>query len=189
MSYESAKNRYHFAKLCLFNIRLLCRVQNSTSNEVKALVRVQSEFDGFKEGPPQLLHQGAFLQFAYICMVWLWESAKTEKLDQRLLDCFVREKHPKLELPNESRVSGERNLQDWKAVIRLLRNAISHGRVVATDDEFVFHDQDKRREKGPTELRLSWEEVALISESMIHSLTPVLWPREGASAHAYGAEG
>jgi hypothetical protein len=189
MSYESARDRYHFAKLCLFNIRLLNKVQNSSSDEVQALVRDQARFDRFESGPPPLLHQGTFLQFAYICMVWLWESAKREGLEEELLESFVREKPPELELPTESRVSGERKVRDWKAVIRMLRNAISHGRVVATDGEFVFKDQDRWKEKDVTELRLTWAEVALISESMIHSLTPVLWPREGANAHAQRVEG
>ncbi len=84
-----------------------------------------------------------------------------------------------MQLPDSDQIVGEREVKDWRAVIRLLRNALGHGRVKATDDSFEFSDQNTygiNPEQAPTTLTVSWKQLGQISEAVIHSLTPVLWP-------------
>jgi len=175
----NARQRYHIAKLALFNIRLLERFQEEGSDVVRDIILEVAKKNEMKE-TPSLLHQATFLQFSYICLVWLWESAKSAKLETALLDEFpkVAERNA-LKLPNRCQISGERKIEDWLDVIRLLRNALGHGRVKATDTTFEFSDQNihgRCPEKEATTLTVSWEQLVQISEAVIHSLTPVLWP-------------
>ena len=178
---QSAKERYHIAKLALFNVRLMDALQKS-GVEVQKLIDIQAKQNGMQE-TPNLLHQGTFLQFGYTCLVWLWESAKVEKIEDLLLKRVPEvAKRLELEFPCESKIHGERNIEDWKAVIRLMRNALGHGRVEVTEESFVFSDQNKHgnnAEKAPTKLTLSWEDVGKLSEVVIHSMSPILWPEHG----------
>ena len=163
---NSAKDRYHFAKLSLFNIRLMNELQNYGSPVSDVIDRVAKQ-NGMNEAP-SLLHQGAFLQFAYTCLVWLWESAKMEKFDKELIKIFPEvAERLHFELPSEDKIKGERPIKNWEEVIRLVRNALGHGRVEVTETEFVFSDQNKYgKEKAPTTLKLSWEEVSKLSETV-----------------------
>lgn len=178
----SAKERYHIAKLALFNIRLLHRIQISSNSEVRVLVEGEASKNGFNASPP-LLHQATYLQFAYICLVWLLESAKQEGLENALLAELpnaIATLSQDVTLPSPNRVQGCRVLSDWAAVLRLLRNALSHGRVEATEKEFIFSDQNTRgqnAEPTPTFLTITWAELGVISEACIHALTPSLWPQ------------
>ncbi len=116
-NHKLAKGRYHFAKLALFNVRLLHSLQESGRPVSDVVIKVAKE-NGMDE-IPNLLHQGTFLQFAYTCLVWLWESAKLEKLDNALLDNFP-DVAKKLDvfLPTDSKIKGKRKVDDWKSVIR-----------------------------------------------------------------------
>ncbi|MDZ7642572.1 MAG: hypothetical protein U5J62_11200 [Desulfurivibrio sp.] len=58
-------------------------LQNSGQPVANIISKVAEE-NGMHE-TPNLLHQGTFLQFAYTCSVWLWESAKIEKFEEQLL--------------------------------------------------------------------------------------------------------
>lgn len=179
---QDARDRYHFAKLALFNARLLGRFQSEEDGSVvRSIIEEEARRNGM-EKTPSLLHQATFLQFSYLCLVWLWESAKSAKLETALLKEFpIVAARQKIQLPDCNQIVGEREVKDWHAVIRLLRNALGHGRVKATDDSFEFSDQNtygKNPEKAPTTLTISWMQLAQISEAVIHSLTPVLWPNQ-----------
>ena len=177
---QDTKDRYHFAKLALFNIRLLNRFQHESEESVVLKIIEDEAQKNDMEKTPSLLHQATFLQFSYICLVWLWESAKNAKLHRDLLTEFPNVATMlHLEFPKRTQFSGERKIEDWAEVIRLIRNALGHGRVKVGDTSFIFSDQNtyiKPPEKMPTTLTISWEQLAKISESMIHSLTPSLWP-------------
>lgn len=180
-NHDSAKERYHYAKLALFNVRLLNSLQNS-GQPVADIISKVAEENGMNE-TPNLLHQGTFLQFAYTCLVWLWESSKIEKFEEKLLNELpdVADRFG-LQLPCETKISGERRIKDWKAVLRLVRNALGHGRVETTESSFLFSDQNtygNNPERAPTVLTLSWEEVGKLSEVVIHSISPILWPKVG----------
>jgi hypothetical protein len=179
---DTAKERYHIAKLALFNVRLMDTLQNA-GTPVAEIVAKESVENGMNE-VPSLLHQGTFLQFSYTCLVWLWESAKIEGIECKLLDQLpVVAERLNLQLPKD--LEGERRVQDWKSVIRLVRNALGHGRVEISDTQFIFADQNtygKNKEQNPTKLRLTWEEIAKLSEAIIHSLTPILWPEPANKA-------
>ncbi|OIQ82477.1 hypothetical protein GALL_357330 [mine drainage metagenome] len=179
---QDARDRYHFAKLALFNVRLLGRLQSAGDGSiVKNIIEDVARNNGMME-TPSLLHQATFLQFSYICLVWLWESAKGAKLETNLLAEFPSvATRLSLNLPEATQVAGEREVKDWPAVIRLLRNALGHGRVKAIDNLFEFSDQNtygRNPESAATTITISWEHLAKISEAVIHSLTPVLWPNQ-----------
>jgi len=177
---QDARDRYHFAKLALFNARLLGRFQSEEGGSVvRGIIEEEAKRNGMME-TPSLVHQATFLQFSYICLVWLWESAKNAKLEIALLEEFPKvAERLKMDLPDNRQIVGEREVKDWRDVIRLLRNALGHGHVKATDTSFEFSDQNtygRNPEKAPTTLIVSWGQLAQISEAVIHSLTPVLWP-------------
>lgn len=177
---QDARDRYHFAKLALFNSRLLGRLQSEKDGSVvRSIIEEEAKRNGMM-ATPSLVHQATFLQFSYICLVWLWESAKNANLEAALLEEFPKVAgRLEINLPENSQIVGDREVKDWRAVIRLLRNALAHGHVKATDASFEFSDQNTNRrnsEKAPTTLIVSWVQLAQISEAVIHSLTPVLWP-------------
>jgi hypothetical protein len=174
-----AAERYHHAKLALFNIRLLNRLQNS-GQPVAAIICDEAKKNGMNE-TPNLLHQATYLQFAYTCLVWLWESAKKENLEQDLLNNITAvAARYELQLPCENKIKGERKIKNWKAVIRLVRNALGHGSVETKESNFLFSDINnyKNSENASTVLTLSWGEVYLLSEVVIHSMTGVLFSAE-----------
>jgi hypothetical protein len=179
LTQENARERYHVAKLALFNVRLLSTMQHSHSEEVRRIIESEIKRNGFGSSP-SLNHQGTFISFAYICLVWLWESTKVAKLENELLEEFEKTVGCfDVSLPSAEKICGPRPLKDWCAVLRLVRNALSHGKVEIKDGHFVFSDQNvhgKNREDGPTSLALTWAELGGLSETCIHALTPVLWP-------------
>jgi len=183
---QDARDRYHFAKLALFNARILGRFQEEDGGVVRSIIEEEARRNGMIE-TPSLLHQATFLQFSYLCLVWLWESAKSAQLENALLDEFSKvAERQNMQLPDSSQIVGERELKTWLAVIRLLRNALGHGRVKTTDASFEFSDQNtygKNPEKAATTLTVSWMQLAQISEAVIHSLTPVLWPNLALKKH------
>ena len=89
------RDSFHFAKLAQTNIRFLNDIQNSNSGDVASLVEHRTREDNVVNGSFLFLHQAAFLQFAYICLVWLWERAKTSEIGKVLggvlLDPIIRD--------------------------------------------------------------------------------------------------
>ena len=159
---DIVRERYHVAKLALFNTRLLSTIQGSQSEEICNLVASEAKQNGFSSTPP-LLHQGTFMSMAYICLVWVWESAKQAGLEKDFVKKF-KETAERFEfkLPDSKKISGPRQLKNWDDVLKLARNGLSHGRVEINDHFFVLSDQNKRgknRETSPTSIKLTWEEL------------------------------
>ncbi|MDE8347497.1 MAG: hypothetical protein POH28_15185 [Acidocella sp.] len=179
------RTNYHVAKLALFNIRLLNVIQNNQSNEIVELIKSECERNGFSS-PPSLLHQGAFLAHAYICVVWLWESVKKARLAQDFLSEFPKTASRfNLSLPPKEKIYGPRNLENWEQVLRLIRNALSHGKVEIDDNYYLLSDQKQSgrfKETEKTCLKLTWEDFGKLSEVCIHALTPTLYPNHSAYA-------
>ena len=179
-SFKKTKESYHFAKLALFNIRLLNKFQQATDDDpMKKAIVNEAKASGMTE-VPSLLNQGTFLQFSYMCLVWLWETAKVEGIEDKVIGNFEKiSKEYNIAFPDSSQIKGERKIENWKEVIGLLRNALGHGRVEVSDSSLTFSDQNKHSkplEVAPADLTLKWEQLAVISETVIHSLTPILWP-------------
>ena len=179
-SLDIAKQRYHVAKLTLFNVRLLHAADLSDSKDVKRLISSLAEQNAINT-PVSLMHQGTFLSTAYVCIVWLWESIKSdtdikENMLQQLPSVTDR---IGIELPSCAKISGPRALDSWSAVLRLVRNSLSHSRVEIGDGLFQLTDQNthgRHAETVPTQLTLTWPELGALSEACIHALTPVLYP-------------
>jgi len=105
---QDARDRYHFAKLALFNARLLGRFQSEEGGSVvRSIIEEEAKRNGMME-TPSLVHQATFLQFSYICLVWLWESAKNAKLEIALLEEFPKvAERLKMDLPDNLLVRDE----------------------------------------------------------------------------------
>lgn len=175
---DAVRECYHVARLALFNTRLLNSLEGSPDAEVRQLIDSEIESNGLRP-PVSLLHQATFLSMAYICLVWLTEAMR-KHLGQDNFDCDLEGAFRRrgVELPSRDRIEGPRELRDWPAVLRLVRNALSHGNVEIADGYFEFTDQNKRRKRDepvPTKLCLTWEELGKLSEVYIHAQSPVLW--------------
>ena len=136
---KSSREAFHFAKLALTNVRLLGDLEKAraTSTEIQSIVNKRMQNDSLLP-PFSLLHQATFLQFSYICLVWLWEQSKQDKTNDKIANlagerfCFSS---------LMERVDGPRKVRNNREILRLMRNAISHGHVVVEETGFVFKDK------------------------------------------------
>lgn len=165
------RNAFHFAKLALFNIRLLNDIEQARCNTpvLEELVIKRSAMDHISL-PVSLLHQATFLQFAYICLVWLWGKSKAgESIAPQVAKRFNFDEIEK--------VSGHRQLSLPKDYLRLIRNALSHANVKVEESHFEFSDINKRR--GETEftiVRLGWEKVGCLSKAVLFAINDQIYP-------------
>lgn len=176
----TAREAFHVAKLALFNTRLLSDLQNASQSscDVAKLIEERARQDNVTL-PVRLMHQSTFMQLGYVCLVWLWEVAKAEQCSEEIL----AEAAKMFDFENVIKSkSGERGVSKPTAVVRLVRNAISHARVVADSEYFTFYDQG-RKELAPTALKLSWPEFAQLSEAILFSVNTWLYP-EGVGSNA-----
>jgi hypothetical protein len=174
-SLTEAREAFHVAKLALTNVRLLSDVEQAreTSTDIAELVEARIRADELNS-PVPLLHQASFLQFAYICLVWLWERALADGERAYVAEGVCRrfDVAPLLE-----KKTGPRGVTSAADVLRLVRNAISHARVKADDNAFDFTDQSPK-EEGPTCLTLTWQELGALSEAVLFTMNELLWPAE-----------
>ena len=168
------REAFHIAKLALFNVRLLNEFENARlrSKEIDELIEARAASDGIAR-PISLMSQAVFLQFAYVCMVWLWEIAKAERSETEIVDLVQQKFHFD---PVIGKVKGERNVTEPKDFIRLVRNAISHARVIVQDDAFILSDIDCRKEKSKTVVQLSWAELGQLSEAVLFAMNNKIYP-------------
>lgn len=179
-SIDTARQRYHVAKLTLFNVRFLNEVNLSESKDIKSLIQSVADKNGVSM-PVSMLNQGTFLSVAYICIVWLWESVKScdQARNSMLRNLPSVAKRYDVALPSCDKIIGPRRLDDWNQLMRLVRNALSHSRVEIDGEYFILSDQNEHgnnAELEPTQLKLTWAELGGLSEACIHALTPVLYP-------------
>ena len=164
------KERYHYGKLALFHSRLLHCLDTTVDAGVAKAVSDCAKNNGFSE-PPPLVNQAVFLQMAYVCLVWLWESAQREDAEQRLIKALFDDEFT---VPPPSAWEGNRN-QDPLNTLRLIRNALSHGRVQVDDDNFRFEDERPGGSDNAA-LTVSWAYLGQLCERVIHKLTPIVYP-------------
>ena len=171
---SSATEAFHFAKLSLFNVRLLSDIEHASKNhsEIARVIETRAERDSISL-PVPLLHQAMFLQFGYICLVWLWEVSKANSGAQQIIDEVSKRFDIQGVIKSKD---GEREINSTFDVVRLVRNAISHAHVVVKDEYFIFSDINKRGgEKKPTSIRLTWCEFGELSEAILFSVNSWLY--------------
>jgi len=169
----NAKEAFHFSKLALFQVRLLNDLEHMRGNN-KAL---QKAIERCAEGnnltlPVPLFNQSTFLSFAYIALVWLREHAARME-DQDFAD-RVAERYQFDDLE----AVGERDVQTPEQYLRLVRNAISHGRVDVDDNHFILSDINPRRENAPTSVKLTWEQLGKLSEAALFATNDFIYPEQ-----------
>lgn len=169
---------FQIAKLALFNVKLLNELENIGHEELKNLIKDVHEKLSIEE-KPALINQSTYLQFAYVTLVWLWESINIKDKDDFFIKLKARANKRELVFPGASQISGERVILDWKMLVSLLRNALSQGSVEITDDAFIFLDQKKfgkRKEIVPTTITMSAAELANISETVFWTINEIIAP-------------
>ena len=176
---EELKERFDYAKLALFQVRLLSELQETTDSSVSEVVS-RVWLANNLPGKPNLINQNAFFGMGYICLVWLWESARSANRDSEIVH-LVSERW---DIPEGILIGGTReNVKtDHKVLLRALRNAISHGRVFCHDDYFVFKDQNQHsKEEDSCEIKLSFAELGQLCECVIRGFNTLLYPEGDAS--------
>ncbi len=165
---------YNVARLALFNARLLNAISESTDSKIKAFIVEKGQEDGWKN-TPHLVNQSTFMQMSYICLVWLWESVKKEKCQDRVIEMVFNQDG--LSIPDAKRGCSNKPW-DKGVFIRRLRNALSHGNVVVDTDHYHFHDVDYRNKNDTCDFSLTWEELGKLCEAVIFAVAGVLNPRK-----------
>jgi hypothetical protein len=170
------KECFQIAKLALFNVKLLNELEKIEHEELKSLIKDVYEKLSIDE-KPALINQSTYLQFAYVTLVWLWESINIKDKDDFFIKLKARANKRELAFPDASQISGERSISDWKMLVSLLRNALSQGSVEIKEDAFIFSDQKKfgkRKEIVPTTVNISAVELANISETVFWTLNEII---------------
>jgi hypothetical protein len=169
---------FQIAKLALFNVKLLNELENIGHEELKNLIKDVHEKLSIEE-KPALINQSTYLQFAYVTLVWLWESINIKDKDDFFIKLKARANKRELAFLDASQISGERVMSDWKMLVSLIRNALSQGSVEITDDAFIFSDQKKfgkRKEIVPTTITMSAAELTNISETVFWTINEIIVP-------------
>ena len=167
------EENFHIAKLALFNVHLLSDIESGrpqvpTLDNV-VIQRSRSDNVGL---PINLLHQATFLQFAYITLVWLWEQAKLSESMPEFLNGITQ----RFQFTNNTKLSGPRNVQNAELILKLLRNAISHGRVRFEEEQVIFSDINSPTEREPTQVSMRWSDLENLSEAILFSTNDILYP-------------
>jgi hypothetical protein len=108
----------------------------------------------------------------YVSLVWLWESAKLHFVEGNLASQLFDDEFP---LPAKAKWIANRDLNPSE-VLRLIRNALSHGRVETTESDFIFNDHRPNGDDA-AQLTVSWCFLGELCERVIHRLTPIIYPR------------
>lgn len=169
---RTLKQDYNVARLALFNARLLNAIQGSDDQKIRDCIKEVGKGDGWVNTPP-LINQSTFMQMSYICLVWLWESVKKENQENAVIQGVF--KPGGIQLPNANLGKDARPWSNGE-YIRRLRNALSHGNVVITDDQFDFHDVSPYNAQDTCDFSMTWHELGRLCEAVIFSLSALLYP-------------
>jgi hypothetical protein len=178
------KDAFHFAKLSLFNARLMSDLQelrNSGSaegNVVERIIQERACHDHLRLDPEDsLVNQSIFLGMAYVTVVWL-----TERFDRNKIAHEIEKRGGFKGLAAHGPRAPRGDLSSTE-YLRLIRNAISHGKVDATDTHFIFSDRHPKEDQ-PTCVRLTWEQLGRLTVDTLFSVNAMLYPNpSGPSEH------
>jgi hypothetical protein len=169
------KEAFHFAKLMLFNTRLLSDLQKARGSDtaegraMEEIVQKRARLDDLTMGQgDSLIHQSTFLAMAYVTLVWL-----TERFNRDDISCRIEKMGGFDEFSADGPRAQNHRLSS-REYLRLIRNAISHAEVDVNDTQFVF--TDGRSDKGPTCVRISWEQLGKLTEDALSSVNDLLYP-------------
>lgn len=168
------KEKFHFAKLSLFNMRLLNDIQNDEKESVKKIIEDRAKKDNIRL-PINILHQTSFLSHAYTNFVWLWETIKQNNAESNILESLKTrfEFSSNIEIVE---IGDDRVLKEPKDFIRLIRNSISHGNVEVTEDFFIFYDENPRnRKKDYGKIKMRWYVLGKLSDDILFSVNDFIY--------------
>lgn len=159
-----SRDHLHVAKLALFNVRLLSDFEHArhSSTEVSRLVETRADTDRVAT-PVGLINQATFLGIAYTCLVWLHEHAKESGASDHATQVGRRFDFSALT------PSGPRSVEAPSDFLRLIRNAISHGKIDIEADRYVFSDKASN-EPSPTRVSLTWPQLGQLCEAALFAM-------------------
>ncbi|MBX3246123.1 MAG: hypothetical protein KF901_02960 [Myxococcales bacterium] len=175
------QEHYHFAKLSLFMMRLLSRLQDERApgGGLDAFIR-DLENDNALSSPVPLMNQATFLSHAYIVLVWLRERMVADGVDVDELELGLDVgsqvkviKHDAGRRKDGSEV--KRDLSKPGQVMRTLRNAVGHGRVAFSDDS-TWEFTDTNREGELVVLSLRWADLGAVCDAVMFAYQQTLYP-------------
>lgn len=168
---------YHFAKLSLFNARLLADLEEARESkpDVEEIIHARAQSDNVRE-PVNLVHQSTLFAHAYIILVWLderihkeFQQTKKESFAERLSERFdLRRDTQKLS-------STYRDLGKQSVFLGTMRNALAHAHVDIEDDCFVFSDENQRRANDKAEIRMTWDQLGKLLDATMFAYNDVLY--------------
>ena len=146
--FDDIKERFHVVQLALFNAQVLSinqRAAEANPNGTSARLIDQCAKETVAAFPPapSTINQSLFFGMAYLSIVWLSESLTLEQIAKASGGESISA------IFSQAKVTGPRKLDNGAAFVKLMRNALSHGKV-AIDDEFcfTFWDQNEAQLKG-----------------------------------------
>ena len=175
------QEHFHFAKLSLFLMRLLSRLEDErkAGGGVDAFIG-DLERDNALTSPVRLMNQATFLSHAYIVLVWLRERMLADNVDVDGLE-FTLDITRQIRVVTHNagkRKDGsevKRDLSQPGQVMRTLRNAIGHGRVAFGDDD-CWRFEDTNRSGEFVVISLSWANLGGICDAVMDAYQKTVYP-------------
>ena len=178
MDKTNIKQRFHVVQLAMFNAEVLNLVQQEADANVDGVCRQiidQSASINISAAPPSpsTVNQSLFFGVAYLALVWLSESLSDKEVKKVLSSDKMKG------VWEASKSNGPRDLTDDMKKLKLVRNALSHGKV-EIDDHFVFTfwDQNKwdEKEDKPTTLSMGSHDLGKICTKFYYAASEVIYP-------------
>lgn len=180
--FDDTKQRFHIVQLALFNAEVLSASQREADTNphgacAKLIDQCARKTIASFPPAPCTINQSVFFGMAYLSIVWLSESLTLGQVKEASNAATIGE------IFSNAKVSGPRKLNDGADFIRLIRNALSHGKV-SVDDEFcfTFWDQDERKQKGggklendPTSLLLESEVLGALINAYYEAVSTIIY--------------
>lgn len=172
---DDKKERFHIVRLAEFNAMVLTSVQNDAdTNQSGAcrqiLVECARQNGHELDNIPDTKNQSLFFAMAYLSLVWLRASLEDDEVKRALSS-------PKMKgVWDCVKTGGPRDVSSEWQKLRLIRNALSHGKV-SIDDEFVFcfWDQNIRCERSATFLKIVSYGLGNLSNKFYYAVSDVIY--------------
>jgi len=175
------KASYHFAKLSLFNVKLLADLEKARESKpaVEEIIHACALNNNVCE-PVNLVHQSTLFAHAYIILVWLDQRIRKEFTlsdEESFAKSFSSRFDPLKD--TKTRKSEKRKLENQGVFLRTMRNALAHAHVDIEDDDincpcFVFRDQDKNG-GDKAEIHMTWCQLGKLLDATMFAYKDVLY--------------
>ncbi|MGB0902479.1 hypothetical protein [Halocynthiibacter sp.] len=179
--FQDLKQRFHVVQLAQFNAKVLEGLQrnakNSPSGPFQVLIDLcASQTISAFPPAPSTLNQSVHFSMAYLTLVWLWESLTEDQVKAIVSNSRVSK------LLSDFQLEGPRAPGTCEVKLKLMRNALSHGKV-KINDGFVFEFWDQRvsgktPEVDSTHLLLKSEALGEFLTEFYFATSDIVYPNK-----------